>query len=250
MTDHPPLQHAAWRLWLGGRRARGESSSRTRRARRRVDAAVRSSGCLALSMSLHPASPCTAECRSRSACCSTGSAPARSSHRHGAHGDRPVHAGVRPRCRMGDRRRMLLGAGDAPCSRACCAWWRSGSPTTGAPAGAVDGLIGQSGQILAVLPLAALLHATSWSVAFGSLAGLGRCSRSSRSRSSGNRPPAEPRTSPSTRRPAPSMPCARRRPAPGVPRVVGPPGHAPRVLVAFHDPVLGTAFVLLWGFPS
>src|SRR3546814_17500325 len=33
--------------------------------------------------------------------------------------------------------------------------------------------IGQFGQILSVIPLALLLHATSWSIAFGSLAGLG-----------------------------------------------------------------------------
>ncbi|MGF2049533.1 hypothetical protein ACQUET_12655, partial [Lactococcus lactis] len=37
----------------------------------------------------------------------------------------------------------------------------------------LTGIIGQLGQIVAVVPLAALLHATSWSVAFGSVAGLG-----------------------------------------------------------------------------
>ncbi|MFC5860574.1 MFS transporter [Agromyces flavus] len=70
--------------------------------------------------------------------------------------------------------RMLLGAGDAAVFpsvlRVVAVWF----PERQAPLLVqLTGLIGQSGQILAVLPLAALLHATSWSVAFGSLAGLG-----------------------------------------------------------------------------
>ncbi|BDZ55367.1 hypothetical protein GCM10025870_24400 [Agromyces marinus] len=70
--------------------------------------------------------------------------------------------------------RMLLGAGDAAVFpsvlRVIAVWF----PERQAPFMVqMTGLVGQSGQILAVLPLAALLHATSWTVAFGSLAGLG-----------------------------------------------------------------------------
>lgn len=35
------------------------------------------------------------------------------------------------------------------------------------------GIIGQTGQLIALVPVAALLHATSWSITFGSIAGLG-----------------------------------------------------------------------------
>ncbi|WP_430647374.1 MFS transporter [Agromyces sp. GXS1127] len=70
--------------------------------------------------------------------------------------------------------RMLLGAGDAAVFpsvlRVIAVWF----PERQAPLMVqVTGLVGQSGQILAVLPLAALLHATTWTIAFGSLAGLG-----------------------------------------------------------------------------
>jgi len=69
--------------------------------------------------------------------------------------------------------RMLLGAGDAavfPSVLRLVATW---FPAQRNPLMVqLTGLVGQSGQILALLPLAALLHATSWSVAFGSVAGL------------------------------------------------------------------------------
>lgn len=69
--------------------------------------------------------------------------------------------------------RMLLGAGDAavfPSVLRLVATW---FPAQRNPLMVqLTGLVGQSGQILALLPLAALLHATSWSIAFGSIAGL------------------------------------------------------------------------------
>ncbi|WP_243074729.1 nitrate/nitrite transporter [Microbacterium sp. SS28] len=69
--------------------------------------------------------------------------------------------------------RMLLGAGDAavfPSVLRLIATW---FPAQRAPVMVqFTGIIGQCGQIIAIVPLAALLHATSWSVAFGSLAGL------------------------------------------------------------------------------
>ncbi|HET8928082.1 MAG TPA: MFS transporter [Microbacterium sp.] len=70
--------------------------------------------------------------------------------------------------------RMLLGAGDAavfPSVLRLIATW---FPTQRNPVMVqLTGILGLSGQIIALIPLAALLHATSWTVAFGSVAGLG-----------------------------------------------------------------------------
>lgn len=69
--------------------------------------------------------------------------------------------------------RMLLGAGDAavfPSVLRLVATW---FPAQRGPMMVqLTGILGQFGQIISVVPLAALLHATTWSVAFGSLAGL------------------------------------------------------------------------------
>ena len=70
--------------------------------------------------------------------------------------------------------RVLLGAGDAavfPSVLRLVATW---FPAQRGPVMVqLTGLVGQTGQLLALLPLAALLHATSWSITFGSIAGLG-----------------------------------------------------------------------------
>lgn len=70
--------------------------------------------------------------------------------------------------------RMLLGAGDAaifPSVLRVVSTWFSAQR---APLMVqLTGIVGQTGQLLALLPMAALLRATSWSIAFGSLAGLG-----------------------------------------------------------------------------
>lgn len=70
--------------------------------------------------------------------------------------------------------RILIGAGDAAVFpsvlRVISLWF----PAQRAPLLVqLTSTIGQFGQILSVIPLALLLHATSWSIAFGSLAGLG-----------------------------------------------------------------------------
>lgn len=70
--------------------------------------------------------------------------------------------------------RMLLGAGDAaifPSVLRLIATW---FPAQRAPVMVqLTGIFGQLGQIVAIVPLAALLHATTWSITFGSIAGLG-----------------------------------------------------------------------------
>ena len=70
--------------------------------------------------------------------------------------------------------RMLLGAGDAAVFpgvvRIIATWFPAKRASVMVQ---LTGVFGQLGQIIAIIPLAALLHATTWSIAFGSLAGLG-----------------------------------------------------------------------------
>src|SRR5690606_36885140 len=69
--------------------------------------------------------------------------------------------------------RMLLGAGDAavfPSVLRLVATW---FPAQRSPLMVqLTGILGPLGQIAAIVPLAAILHATSWSTVFGGLAGL------------------------------------------------------------------------------
>ena len=69
--------------------------------------------------------------------------------------------------------RTLLGAGDAavfPSVLRLIATW---FPAQRGPLmSQLTGLVGQAGQLLALAPLAALRHATSWEIAFGGIAGL------------------------------------------------------------------------------
>lgn len=70
--------------------------------------------------------------------------------------------------------RMLLGAGDAavfPSVLRLIATW---FPAQRGPVMVqLTGIVGLTGQLIALVPLPALLHATTWTVAFGSVAGLG-----------------------------------------------------------------------------
>ncbi|GAA3902403.1 MFS transporter [Microbacterium invictum] len=70
--------------------------------------------------------------------------------------------------------RMLLGAGDAAIFpgvlRLVATWF----PAQRAPVMVqLTGIVGQAGQLVALIPLAALLHSTTWTITFGSIAGLG-----------------------------------------------------------------------------
>ncbi|MEZ5214504.1 MAG: MFS transporter [Microbacterium sp.] len=69
--------------------------------------------------------------------------------------------------------RMLLGAGDAAVFpgvlRLIATWFPA---QRGPLMSQLTGLVGQAGQLLALAPLASLLHATSWEIAFGGIAGL------------------------------------------------------------------------------
>ncbi|KJL46382.1 putative glucarate transporter [Microbacterium hydrocarbonoxydans] len=70
--------------------------------------------------------------------------------------------------------RILLGAGDAAIFPAVLRLVATWFPAQRGPLMVqFTGILGQAGQLVALVPLAAFLHATSWSITFGSIAGLG-----------------------------------------------------------------------------
>ncbi len=70
--------------------------------------------------------------------------------------------------------RVLLGAGDAAIFPAVLRLVATWFPAQRGPLMVqFTGIIGQAGQLIALVPLAALLHATNWTITFGSIAGLG-----------------------------------------------------------------------------
>ncbi|WP_400996521.1 nitrate/nitrite transporter [Agromyces sp. GXQ0307] len=147
--------------------------------------------------------------------------------------------------------RMLLGAGDAAVFpsvlRVIAVWF----PERQAPLMVqVTGLVGQSGQILAVLPLAALLHATSWSIAFGSLAGLGALFTVLTFAVIRNRPPGRVEdVSVDTVTGAIHVVRSSADLRQGFRESWAHPGTRLAFWSHFTTPFSGTAFVLLWGFP-
>ncbi|MGR2752860.1 MFS transporter [Agromyces arachidis] len=147
--------------------------------------------------------------------------------------------------------RMLLGAGDAAVFpsvlRVIAVWF----PERQAPLLVqLTGLIGQSGQILAVLPLAALLHATSWSVAFGSLSGLGVLFTVLTFAVIRNRPPGRVGdVSVDTATGAVHVVRSSADLRLGFRESWAHPGTRLAFWSHFTTPFSGTAFVLLWGFP-
>lgn len=147
--------------------------------------------------------------------------------------------------------RMLLGAGDAAVFpsvlRVIAVWF----PERQAPFMVqLTGLVGQSGQIIAVLPLAALLHATSWSVAFGSLAGLGALFTVLTFAVIRNRPPGRVAdVSVDTVTGAVHVVRSSADLRQGFRESWAHPGTRLAFWSHFTTPFSGTAFVLLWGFP-
>ncbi|GAB3631507.1 MFS transporter [Microbacterium shaanxiense] len=147
--------------------------------------------------------------------------------------------------------RILLGAGDAavfPAVLRLIAIW---FPAQRGPVMVqLTGVLGQAGQLIALIPLAALLHSTSWTITFGSVAGLGVLFAILVWVVIRNRPPelhADVTVNTDT----------------GVVRVVtsaidtgvgiraawAHPGTRLAFWSHFTTPFAGTAFVLLWGMP-
>ncbi len=147
--------------------------------------------------------------------------------------------------------RMLLGAGDAAIFpsvlRVVATWF----PDQRSPfIVQMTGIVGQLGQLLALLPMAALLHATSWSVAFGSLAGLGVLFAVLTFGVIRNRPPGRDadiavNTETGAIRVVTSAADLRE----GFRESWGHPATRLAFWSHFSTPFAGTAFVMLWGFP-
>jgi MFS family permease len=147
--------------------------------------------------------------------------------------------------------RMLLGAGDAAVFpsvlRVVAVWF----PERQAPfLVQFTGIIGQAGQLLAILPMAALLHATSWSVAFGSLAGLGALFTVLTFAVIRNRPPdRDADVSVDTATGAMHVVTSSIDLREGFRESWAHPATRLAFWSHFTTPFSGTAFILLWGFP-
>ncbi|HET6673496.1 MAG TPA: MFS transporter [Agromyces sp.] len=147
--------------------------------------------------------------------------------------------------------RMLLGAGDAAIFpsvlRVVAVWF----PERQAPLLVqLTGIIGQAGQLLAILPMAALLHATTWTVAFGSLAGLGALFTVLTFAVIRNRPPdRDADVSVDTVTGAMHVVTSAADLREGFRESWGHPATRLAFWSHFATPFSGTAFILLWGFP-
>ncbi|MGW9112694.1 MFS transporter [Microbacterium sp. NPDC055683] len=147
--------------------------------------------------------------------------------------------------------RMLLGAGDAaifPGALRLVATW---FPAQRNPLMVqLTGIVGQMGQLVSILPLAALLHATSWSIAFGSLAGLALLFAVLIVLLVRNHPPERAAdVSVDTQTGAIRVVTSAIDTRVGLRAAWSNPGTRLAFWSHFTTPFAGTAFVMLWGFP-
>lgn len=147
--------------------------------------------------------------------------------------------------------RMILGAGDAAIFpgvlRLVAIWF----PAQRGPLMAqLTGIVGQLGQLVAILPLPLLLHSTSWSVTFGSLAGLGVLFTVLVFALIRNRPPelAED-VSVNTDTGVIRVVTSRADLRVTLREALAHPGTRLGFWTHFTTPFAGTAFMMLWGIP-
>ena len=147
--------------------------------------------------------------------------------------------------------RVLLGAGDAAVFpgvlRLIALWF----PAQRAPVMVqLTGIVGQGGQLVALIPLAALLHATSWTIAFGSIAGLGVLFAVLVALLIRNRPPdLGADVSVDTDTGAIRVVTSSVDTGVGIRAAWAHPGTRLAFWSHFTSPFAGTAFILLWGMP-
>ena len=147
--------------------------------------------------------------------------------------------------------RMLLGAGDAavfPSVLRLIATW---FPAQRGPLMVqFTGIVGQTGQLVALIPLAALLHATSWTITFGSIAGLGVLFAVLVFLLIRNHPPDRDQdVSVDTDTGAIRVVTSAVDTGVGIRASWAHPGTRLAFWSHFTTPFAGTAFVLLWGMP-
>ena len=147
--------------------------------------------------------------------------------------------------------RVLLGAGDAAVFpgvlRLIATWF----PAQRGPLMVqFTGIVGQSGQLVALIPLAALLHATSWTITFGSIAGLGVLFANLVFLLIRNHPPdRDEDVSVDTDTGAIRVVTSAVDTGVGIRAAWAHPGTRLAFWSHFTTPFAGTAFVLLWGMP-
>ncbi len=147
--------------------------------------------------------------------------------------------------------RVLLGAGDAAIFpgvlRLIATWF----PAQRAPLMVqFTGIVGQTGQLIALAPLAALLHSTSWTIAFGSVAGLGILFALLVFALVRNHPPErDADVSVDTDTGAIRVVTSAIDTGVGIRGSWAHPGTRLAFWSHFTTPFAGTAFVLLWGMP-
>ncbi|MEH3088900.1 MAG: MFS transporter [Microbacterium arborescens] len=147
--------------------------------------------------------------------------------------------------------RMLLGAGDAAIFPAVLRLVATWFPAQRGPVMVqLTGILGQAGQLVAVIPLSALLHATTWSVAFGSVAGLGVLFAVLVFLLVRNHPPEVDRdVSVDTDTGAIRVVTSSVDTGVGIRAAWAHPGTRLAFWSHFTTPFAGTAFILLWGIP-
>ncbi|MDT0157155.1 MFS transporter [Microbacterium sp. ARD32] len=147
--------------------------------------------------------------------------------------------------------RVLLGAGDAAIFPAVIRLVATWFPAQRGPLMVqLTGLAGQSGQLVALLPLAALLHSTSWTITFGGVAGLGVLFAVLVWALVRNRPPerAEDVTV-NTETGVIRVVTSSVDTGVGIRAAWAHPGTRLAFWSHFTTPFAGTAFLLLWGTP-
>ncbi|MGN7859306.1 MFS transporter [Microbacterium sp. 22303] len=147
--------------------------------------------------------------------------------------------------------RMILGAGDAAIFpgvlRLVAIWF----PAQRGPLMAqLTGIVGQLGQLVALLPLPVLLHSTTWSVTFGSLAGLGVLFTVLVFALIRNRPPELTEdVSVNTDTGAIRVVTSQADLRVSLREALAHPGTRLGFWTHFTTPFAGTAFMMLWGIP-
>lgn len=147
--------------------------------------------------------------------------------------------------------RMLLGAGDAAVFPAVLRLVATWFPAQRAPLMVqLTGIVGQTGQLIALVPLAALLHATTWTITFGSIAGLGLLFAILVWAVIRNHPPERAAdVSVNTETGVVRVVTSAIDTGVGIRAAWAHPGTRLAFWSHFTTPFAGTAFVLLWGMP-
>ena len=147
--------------------------------------------------------------------------------------------------------RILLGAGDAAVFPAVLRLVATWFPAQRGPVMVqFTGLVGQTGQLIALIPLAALLHATSWTITFGSIAGLGILFAILVFAVIRNHPPErDADVTVNTDTGVVRVVTSAIDTGVGIRAAWAHPGTRLAFWSHFTTPFAGTAFVLLWGMP-